>query len=160
MSKLNITVNDHPYDLDIPESRTLAQLLRYDLGLTGTKIGCEEAECGICTVLVNGVPVDSCIYPAFKAQGASITTIEGLARSGELHALQKAFLDHGAVQCGFCTPAMVLAGEALLRRNPSPTRAQIRSAINGILCRCTGYVQIVDAIEATAAQRSAGEQRP
>jgi len=160
MSKLHLTVNDNPYDLDVPESRTLAHVLRYDLGLTGTKIGCEEAECGLCTVLVNGTPVDSCIYPAFKAQGAQITTIEGLARGDTLHPLQRAFLEHGAVQCGFCTPAMVLAGEALLRRNPSPTRAQIRSAINGILCRCTGYVQIVDAIEATAAQRSAGEQRP
>lgn len=152
MSKLNITVNDHPYDLDIPESRTLAQLLRYDLGLTGTKIGCEEAECGICTVLVNGVPVDSCIYPAFKAQGASITTIEGLARSGELHALQKAFIDHGAVQCGFCTPGLIMTAKALLDSHPDPTDHDIKVALKDTYCRCTGYTSVFNAIHSAASE--------
>ena len=101
MSVIKLTVNGQSVEKDIPESRTLALFLREDLGLTGTKIGCEEAECGICTVLVNGVPVDSCLYPAFKAQGASITTIEGLAQGETLHPLQRAFVEHGAVQCGF-----------------------------------------------------------
>ncbi len=150
MSKLNITVNDQPYDLDIPESRTLAQLLRYDLGLTGTKIGCEEAECGICTVLVNGVPVDSCIYPAFKAQGASITTIEGLANNGDLHALQKAFIDHGAVQCGFCTPGLIMTAKALLDNNPDPSDHEIKVALKDTYCRCTGYTSVFNAIHSAA----------
>src|SRR5690606_15856842 len=129
MTVIKLTVNGTPIEKDIPESRTLAQLLRYDLGLTGTKIGCEEAECGICTVLVNGVPVDSCIYPAFKAQGASITTIEGLAHSGELHALQTAFIDHGAVQCGFCTPGLIMTAKALLDSHPDPTDHDIKVAL-------------------------------
>ena len=152
MSKLTITVNNQPYDLDIPESRTLAQLLRYDLGLTGTKIGCEEAECGICTVLVNGVPVDSCIYPAFKAQGATITTIEGLAKNGELHALQKAFIEHGAVQCGFCTPGLIMTAKALLDSNPNPTDHDIKVALKDTYCRCTGYVSVVNAIHSAASE--------
>src|SRR3990170_1155787 len=108
MPELTLTVNGLPHTLNVPESRTLAQVLRYDLGLTGTKIGCDEAECGICTVLVDGVPVDSCLYPAIKAQGASILTIEGLAQNGELRALQRAFVEHGAVQCGFCTPGLIM----------------------------------------------------
>lgn len=152
MSKLHITVNDKPYDLDIPESRTLAQVLRYDLGLTGTKIGCEEAECGLCTVLVNDTPVDSCIYPAFKAQGAAITTIEGLARGEELHPLQRAFVEHGAVQCGFCTPGMIITAKALLDSIPNPSDHEIKVALKDTLCRCTGYTSIIHAVHSAASE--------
>ena len=152
MSKLHITVNDNPYDLDVPESRTLAHVLRYDLGLTGTKIGCEEAECGLCTVLVNGTPVDSCIYPAFKAQGAAITTIEGLARGDELHPLQRAFVEHGAVQCGFCTPGLIMTAKALLDGNPAPSDHEIKVALKDTLCRCTGYTSVIHAIHSAASE--------
>jgi xanthine dehydrogenase molybdenum-binding subunit len=152
MSQLQLIVNDHPYDLDVPESRTLAHVLRYDLGLTGTKIGCEEAECGICTVLVNGLPVDSCIFPAFKAQGAAVTTIEGLAQNGELHALQKAFVEHGAVQCGFCTPGLIMNAKALLNRNSNPTDHDIKVALKDTLCRCTGYTSVIHAIQSAASE--------
>ncbi|GAB4451325.1 MAG: selenium-dependent xanthine dehydrogenase [Anaerolineae bacterium] len=160
MSKLLLTVNDTPYDLDVPESRTLAQVLRYDLGLTGTKIGCEEAECGLCTVLVDGTPVDSCLYPAFKAQGARITTIEGLARNGELHPLQKAFVEHGAVQCGFCTPGLIMTAKALLDRNPNPSEHDIKVALKDTLCRCTGYVSVIRAIQSAARELRGEEPLP
>ncbi|HML21071.1 MAG TPA: molybdopterin-dependent oxidoreductase [Aggregatilinea sp.] len=150
MSRLKLTVNDKPYDLDVPESRTLAQLLRLDLGLTGTKIGCEEAECGICTVLVDGVPVDSCMYPAFKAQGAEILTIEGLKQNGDLHPLQKAFIDHGAVQCGFCTPGLIMTSYALLKDKSDPSDHDIKVALKDTLCRCTGYVSVINAIHSAA----------
>ena len=152
MSKLHITVNDQPYDLDVPESRTLAQVLRYDLGLTGTKIGCEEAECGLCTVLVNGTPVDSCIYPAFKAQGAAITTIEGVARGEELHPVQRAFVEHGAVQCGFCTPGLIMTTKALLDANPDPSDHEIKVALKDTLCRCTGYTSVIQAVHSAASE--------
>src|SRR4029079_9367383 len=112
MSQLNITVNGQERNLDVPDSRTLAQFLRLDLGLTGTKIGCNESECGICTVHVDGTPVDSCIYPAFKAQGRTIKTIEGLADGECLHPIQEAFIEHGAVQCGFCTPGLMMNAAA------------------------------------------------
>jgi selenium-dependent xanthine dehydrogenase len=150
MSTLTLTVNGQRHDLDIPESRTLAQVLRYDLGLTGTKIGCEEAECGICTVLVDGVPVDSCIYPAFKAQDAAITTIEGLAQNGKLHALQAAFIEHGAVQCGFCTPGLIMTAKALLDDNPNPTDHDVKVALKDTYCRCTGYTSVINAIHSAA----------
>ena len=116
MARLQLIINGELKELDIPESRFLAEVLRYDLGLTGTKIGCNEAECGICTVLVNGTPVNSCIYAAHKAQGAEIETIEGLSRNGQLHPLQQAFLDHAATQCGFCTPGLIMNAKALLDR--------------------------------------------
>jgi selenium-dependent xanthine dehydrogenase len=150
MSTLRLIVNDTPYDLDVPESRTLAQVLRYDLGLTGTKIGCDEAECGLCTVLVDGVPVDSCIYPAFKAQGTAITTIEGLAQDGDLHPLQEAFIEHGAVQCGFCTPGLIMTAKALLDVNPGPTEHDIKVALKDTYCRCTGYTSVINAIQSAA----------
>jgi selenium-dependent xanthine dehydrogenase len=150
MSTLKLIVNGTPYDLDVPESRTLAQVLRYDLGLTGTKIGCEEAECGLCTVLVNGVPVDSCIYPAFKAQGAAVTTIEGLEQDGDLHPLQRAFVEHGAVQCGFCTPGLIMTAKALLDANPDPTEHDIKVALKDTYCRCTGYTSVINAIQSAA----------
>jgi CO/xanthine dehydrogenase Mo-binding subunit/aerobic-type carbon monoxide dehydrogenase small subunit (CoxS/CutS family) len=159
MSQLKLTVNDKTYDLDVPESRTLAQVLRYDLGLTGTKIGCEEAECGICTVLVNQTPVDSCIYPAFKAQGTAVTTIEGLAHNGKLHPLQAAFIEHGAVQCGFCTSGLIMNAKALLDTNPSPTDHDIKVALKDTLCRCTGYSSVINAIHSAASElRGEGAQ--
>ena len=150
MTVLTITVNQHDYQVDVPESRTLAHLLRYDLGLTGTKIGCEEAECGICTVLVDGVPVDSCIYPAFKAQGRQITTIEGLADGETLHPLQENFVNHGAVQCGFCTPGLIMNATALIDSNPDPSDDAIKSALKDSLCRCTGYSSVMQAIKSAA----------
>lgn len=152
MSQLNITINGKNYELDIPESRTLAQLLRYELGLTGTKIGCEEAECGICTVLVDGTPVDSCIFPAFKAQGRSVTTIEGLAHGDELHPLQHNFINHGAVQCGFCTPGLIMTSAALLEENPNPTDHDIKVALKDTFCRCTGYTSVMQAIKSAASE--------
>lgn len=153
MSALQMIVNGKPVVMDVPESRTLAQFLRYDLGLTGTKIGCEEAECGICTVLVDGLPVDSCIYPAFKAQGRSITTIEGLAQGEELHPLQRSFIDHGAVQCGFCTPGLIMNAAALLNENPDPSDEAIKHALKDTFCRCTGYASVMQAIRSAARER-------
>ncbi len=156
MSKLDITINGTPHSIDVPESRTLAQFLRLDLGLTGTKIGCEEAECGICTVLVDGTPVDSCIYPVFKAQGCSITTIEGLAQGETLHPLQSNFIRHGAVQCGFCTPGLIMTSAALLEENTDPSEKDIKIALKDTYCRCTGYTSVILAIQ-SAAQEKRGE---
>ncbi len=158
---LAFTLNGEEIRLDdLPDDLLLVDLLRDRLGLTGTKRGCESGACGMCSVLVDDTLTRSCRTKAADVAGRHVTTIEGIhGPDGAPNDLQAAFLEHGAVQCGYCTPAMVLAGEALLRRNLAPTRAQIRSAINSVLCRCTGYVQIVDAIEATAAQRSAEEQR-
>lgn len=134
--------------------RTLLDLLRDEFGLTGTKKGCEEGECGACTVIMDGRAVLACLTPALKADGTDITTIEGLEQDGELHPLQKAFLDEGAVQCGYCTPGMILSAKALLDVNPAPTVEQVKEAISGNLCRCTGYTKIVRAI-----QRAAEEKR-
>ncbi|MBZ0286299.1 MAG: 2Fe-2S iron-sulfur cluster binding domain-containing protein, partial [Anaerolineae bacterium] len=153
MSELRITVNGVEHHLDMPESRTLAHFLRYDLGLTGTKIGCEEAECGICTVLVDGVPVDSCIYPAFKAYGHSVTTVEGLAHGDELHPLQRNFINHGAVQCGFCTPGLIMTSAALLDENPDPDEHDIKVALKDTYCRCTGYTSVIRAIQSAAREK-------
>jgi xanthine dehydrogenase molybdenum-binding subunit len=150
MSKLSLTVNGISHELDVPQSRTLAEVLRYDLGLTGTKIGCNEAECGICSVIVNGRAVDSCIYPAFKAHGAEVETIEGLAQDDELHPLQKAFVEHGAVQCGFCTPGLIMTAKDLLDRNPAPTQKDVKVALKDTFCRCTGYTSVFNAIESAA----------
>ncbi len=153
MTALKLTVNGQTHHLDVPESRTLAHVLRYDLGLTGTKIGCEEAECGICTVLVNGTPVNSCIYPAFKAQNATITTIEGLApEQDQLHPLQSAFIEHGAVQCGFCTPGLIMTAKALIDENPRPDEHDIKVALKDTYCRCTGYTTVISAIQSAASE--------
>src|SRR5574341_1300074 len=152
MSKLTLTVNGTQHALDVPESRTLAEVLRYDLGLTGAKIGCEEAECGACTVIVNGEAIDSCIYPAFKAQGASVETIEGLAKDGILHPLQRNFIEHGAVQCGFCTPGLIMTAKRLLDENPNATHDDVKVALKDTFCRCTGYVAVFNAIDAAAAE--------
>ena len=157
MSELKLTVNGKEHSLDVPQSRTLAEVLRYDLGFTGTKIGCSEAECGICTVHVDGTPVDSCIYPAFKAQGRAIITIEGLASQsseGEcLHPLQEAFIDHGAVQCGFCTPGLIMNSAALIDSNPNPNDHDIMVALKDTYCRCTGYSSVINAVKSAAARK-------
>ncbi len=130
----------------IDPSHSLADVIRYDLGLTGTKKGCEEGECGACTVLVDGLPVDSCIVPAMKAQGRSILTIEGLEQNGELDPIQEAFVEAGAIQCGFCTPGVVLSAKALLMREENPTKEEVRDELSGHFCRCTGYLQFYDAV--------------
>jgi carbon-monoxide dehydrogenase small subunit len=152
--KVEFILNGKPAQVETAASRSLLQLVREDLGLTGTKCGCDTGDCGVCTVLVDGSLTKSCLVAAAQLSGRSVTTIEGIrSESGGPNDLQQAFLRHGAIQCGYCIPAMVLAGEALLRRNPAPTRAEIRTGINSVLCRCIGYQQIVDAIEETAKQR-------
>src|SRR5690606_30088060 len=149
------------YALDVPQSRTLAEVLRYDLRLTGTKIGCEEAECGICTVHVDGVPANSCIYPAFKAQGRQIKTIEGLACGDSLHPLQSAFIEHGAVQCGFCTPGLIMTSAALIDGNPARDDTDIKIALKDTYCRCTGYASVIQAIKSAASEmRGEGKLAP
>jgi len=141
-----LKVNGIGYQLNIEPQRTLVEVLRETLGLTGTKKSCSEGECGACTVLMDGKPVTSCLVLALDAQGKEITTIEGLSDGEKLHPIQEAFLKHGAIQCGFCTPGMVIAAKALLDENPKPTADEVRKGISGNLCRCTGYQQIVDAI--------------
>ena len=147
MNTICISVNGVKRNLSIQPNTTLADVLRNDLGLTGAKIGCGKGDCGVCTVLVDGVPVYSCMTLAARVAGCDVTTIEGLATDRQLHPLQTAFLESGAVQCGFCTPGMVLVAKALLDENPHPSRSEISAAISGNLCRCTGYQQIVDAVE-------------
>ena len=147
---LTMTVNERELTVEVEADELLVDVLRDRLGLTGTKIGCNEGECGACTIIMNGEPILSCLVPALRAQGASITTIEGLSDGEELHPLQQAFVEHGAVQCGYCIPGFILSAKALLDRNPHPTRDQIKEAIAGNLCRCTGYVKIIEAIEAVA----------
>jgi carbon-monoxide dehydrogenase small subunit len=147
---MTLTVNGTPYEVAIEPQQSLLQLLREELHLTGTKEGCSEGECGACTVLLDGKTVDSCLIFALEAQGREVTTIEGLAQGDQLHPVQKAFAEYGAVQCGFCTPGMILAAKALLDSNPHPTEMEIRQGISGNLCRCTGYVKIVEAIQAAA----------
>jgi len=150
MNTLNFTVNDQKHTLEIEADEMLADVLRYRLGLTGTKISCGEAECGVCTVLVDGEPILSCNYPALKAEGKQVTTIEGLAEGEELHPLQEAFVKHGAVQCGFCTPGQIMTATALLNENPNPTDGDIEYALNDTLCRCGTYPMITNAIHAAA----------
>jgi len=147
---MTLTVNGTPYEVAIEPRQSLLQLLREELHLTGTKEGCSEGECGACTVLLDGKTVDSCLIFALEAQGREVTTIEGLAQGDHLHSIQKAFAEYGAVQCGFCTPGMILAAKALLDSHPHPTELEIRQGISGNLCRCTGYVKIVEAIQAAA----------
>ena len=146
--ELHITVNGDEYELLVSTHRTLLEVIRDEIGLTGTKNGCGAGECGACTVLLDGEPANSCLVLAHEADGREVTTIEGLARGDVLHPVQEAFVEQGAIQCGFCTPGMVLTAKALLDRNPDPTREEILSGMKGNLCRCTGYVKIVDAVEA------------
>jgi carbon-monoxide dehydrogenase small subunit len=152
MKKVEITlrVNGEEYELEIEPHRTLVEVLREQLGYTGTKKSCNEGECGACTVIMDGKPVASCLVLALDAQGKEIVTIEGLAKGQELHPLQVAFVRHGGIQCGFCTPGMIMSAKALLDQNPKPTTQEVRRAISGNLCRCTGYQQIVDAVMAAA----------
>lgn len=152
MEKLTIrlTVNGDDYEVAVPPNKTLLETLRNDLGLTGAKEGCQDGTCGSCTVLLDGKPVRSCLILAAEAEGKDILTVEGLAQGGKLNPIQEAFVNYGAVQCGFCTPGMIMAAKALLDTNPSPTEAEVRRAISGNLCRCTGYVKIVEAIGAAA----------
>lgn len=147
---IQLTVNGDQYDVIVKPNQTLVEVLRDDLELTGTKVGCGEGACGTCTVLVNGKPVRSCLTLAVEAQGKEIETIEGLASEGELHPVQKAFIERGAIQCGFCTPAMILTSKALLEENSNPTEEEVRRAISGVVCRCTGYAKIVEAIMSVA----------
>jgi carbon-monoxide dehydrogenase small subunit len=148
--RLTITVNSESHSLDVEPNKTLLEFLREDLGLVGAKEACDTGGCGACTVLVDGKPVYSCLVLALDCQGKDVLTIEGLASEGELHPLQQAFMDHGAVQCGFCTPGMILTAKALLDENPKPTEAEVRAALAGNICRCTGYVKIVQAILAVS----------
>ena len=145
-----LNVNGIRHNITIETHRTLVEVLRDTLGLTGTKKSCNEGECGACTVLMDGKPVASCLVLAVAAEGKEITTIEGLSHGEELDPVQEAFVKHTAIQCGFCTPGMVMAAKAFLNENPQPTPAEVRKAIAGNLCRCTGYQQIVDAIMAAA----------
>ncbi len=147
---ITLTVNGARERLDVPSNMTLLQMLREKLALTGTKNGCEAGECGACTVLVDGEPTNSCLMLAVEADGREILTVEGLAPQGQLSPLQQAFMDHNAVQCGFCTPGMLLSAHALQKREPHPTEDEIKQALIGNLCRCTGYVRIVEAIQAVA----------
>lgn len=145
------TVNGQQVSLDVEPRRTLADALREDLGLTGTHLGCEHGVCGACTVLVDGEPVRACLMFAVQADGAAVTTVEGLAAAdGTLHPLQRAFCEHHGLQCGFCTPGMLLSALHLLSREPDPSRERIRDELSGNICRCTGYAGIVDAVEAAA----------
>jgi len=144
--QLKLRVNGRLHSLMIDPNRTLLQVLREDLGLTGAKEACGSGGCGSCTVLMDGRPVYSCLVLALDAQGKDVLTIEGLANDSRLHPLQEAFIEHGAVQCGFCTSGMILAAKALLDENPGPTEKEVREAISGNLCRCTGYTKIVEAI--------------
>ena len=144
---VKININNTPKLLDVNDNETLLETLRNRLHLTGTKRGCESGECGACTVLVNGEAVVSCLYLTLEAAGKSVTTIEGLAGAKGPHIIQKAFVEKGAIHCGFCTPGMVLTAKALLDKNPTPSREEIKKAIEGNVCRCTGYQQIIDAIE-------------
>lgn len=152
MNKIRISfvVNEKAVTIETAPNKRLIDLLREDLGLTSVKEGCGEGECGACTVIFNGEPVTSCCMLAGQADGATITTLEGLASDGRLDVVQQAFLEAGAVQCGFCTPAMVLTAKALLMKNPNPTMDEIKLAMSGVLCRCTGYAKIHHAVELAA----------
>lgn len=149
-------VNGRPYEIPIEPHMTLVEVLRDKLDITGTKLSCGAGECGACTVLIDGKPALSCLTLAMTAREKNILTIEGLAEGGNLHPIQKAFIDHGAIQCGFCTPGMILATKALLDENPNPNREEVKKALAGNLCRCTGYVKIVDAVLAAAEEMGKG----
>ncbi len=148
--KIRVDVNGRTYEREVEARLLLVHFLRQELGLTGTNVGCETSLCGACTVLVDGLPVKSCTQLAVQADGASVTTIEGLAGNGGMHPLQQAFWEHHGLQCGYCTPGMVLAAAGLLRQNPKPSEIEIRQALKGNLCRCTGYHNIVKAVAAAA----------
>ncbi|NWF93252.1 MAG: (2Fe-2S)-binding protein [Syntrophaceae bacterium] len=149
-SVIQMEVNGRSVSLEVEPDEMLVDVLRERMGLTGTKVGCREGECGVCSVILNGKLVPSCLIPAMKADGGKILTVEGLEKDGELHPLQKEFLNKAAIQCGFCTPGMLLSAKALLDENPEPTLNEIKIGISGVLCRCTGYRKIIQAIESAA----------
>jgi carbon-monoxide dehydrogenase small subunit len=153
-----LEINRERHEVLVEPDRTLLDVLRTDLGFTGTKTNCLDAECGVCTVLVDGLAVNSCLYLAVVARGRAITTIEGLAPAGTLHPLQEAFVEHGAVQCGYCIPGMILAAKAFLDEQPRPGEPEVREALAGNLCRCTGYQKIVDAVLGAADRLAAGTE--
>lgn len=154
---ITLTVNGTREQLDVPSHMTLLQMIRERLALTGTKNGCEAGECGACMILLDGEPVNSCMVLAVEADSREILTVEGLAPQGHLNPLQQAFMEHNAVQCGYCTPGMLMSAHALLQRNPHPTEDEIKEALVGNLCRCTGYVRIIQAVQ-TAAMRAAQDR--
>lgn len=148
--RITLTVNGEVEQVEVPSNMTLLQMLREKLALTGTKNGCMAGECGACTVILNGEPVNSCMVLAVECNGAEVLTVEGLAQDGTLAPVQEAILDHNGVQCGFCTPGILMSSRALLDRNPHPSEAEIREALVGNLCRCTGYLRIIDAVKDAA----------
>ncbi len=159
-SELRFEVNGEPALVQVKAGARLIDVLRGELGLCGTKEGCGNGECGACTVLFDGRPVNACLVPAMEAEGAKVTTVEGLVGpGGALGPVQRAFVEKGGIQCGFCSPGMVMATEALLREKPTPTDAEIRAALAGNLCRCTGYVQIVESVQLAAKLRQEGGSR-
>lgn len=152
LQSFNLTVNGVDYPVNIELDRNLLSVIRGEVGLTGTKEGCDDCECGACMVLLDGQPVNSCSYLAVQAQGRAITTIEGVMAGDEMHPLQRNILEEGGVQCGFCTPGMILSAHALLARNPTPSEEEVRIGLSGNLCRCTGYAKIVAAVQRTAVE--------
>jgi carbon-monoxide dehydrogenase small subunit len=148
--KIDLELNGQKLALEVEPDQLLVDVIRNELGLKGTKTGCREGECGTCSVILNGKVVPSCLIPVMKADGGKITTVEGFETNGKLHPLQQAFIEKGAVQCGFCTPGMLISAKNLLDRNPRPTVEEIKRAISGVLCRCTGYRKIVQAIRAAS----------
>jgi carbon-monoxide dehydrogenase small subunit len=154
--EIDLNVNGETFTILVSPQKTLLEVLREDLDLTGTKEGCSEGECGVCTVLLDGVPVRSCLLLAVDVRGRHVTTVEGLAQGEKLHPIQNAFIEQGAIQCGFCTPGMILSAKALLDSTSSPSEDEIRVAISGNLCRCTGYQKIVKAIQSAARAKHAG----
>jgi aerobic carbon-monoxide dehydrogenase small subunit len=156
---VNLTVNGSPREINVEARRTLADALREDLGLTGTHLGCEHGVCGACTILLDGDPVRSCLMFAVQADGRQITTIEGIASNGDLHPVQKAFSEFHGLQCGFCTPGMILATVDLLDRTPNPSVDEIKEALGGNLCRCTGYIKIIESVQGAAAAMTSEDAR-
>jgi carbon-monoxide dehydrogenase small subunit len=156
MALLTVTVNGEKMSVEVNPELRLVDFLRDELQLTGTKIGCGKGECGACTVIMNGKAVTSCLVPVMRAEGAVIQTIEGVAQKGKLHPLQEEFINKGAIQCGFCTPGMIMSAKALLDHNNNPTREEIKEALGGNICRCTGYAKIEEAVLAAAARLREG----
>ncbi len=155
---IRLIVNSRPYDVEVEPRERLLDVLRYKVGLTGTKEGCGTGDCGACTVLVNGTRITSCLMLGVSAHDCEITTVEGIAQDGQLHPVQKAFMECGGLQCGICTPGFIVASYALLKENPNPTEDEIRFGLAGNLCRCTGYVKIVEAVKAAAQELQASKK--
>lgn len=158
MAELHTTINGEAIVAEVDPALSLAEFLREKLYLTGTKIGCGKGECGACTIIMDGKSVTSCIIPVMRAEGAEIQTIEGLAKGAQLHPIQESFIEKGAIQCGFCTPGMIMSSKALLDANPEPSKEEIQEALGGNVCRCTGYVKIEAAVEAAAEKLRKGDQ--